>query len=62
MISELGGQRQVDLYEFEASLGYRMSSRTPRATQGNLVLKSKPKTKNPTNQPKENRQTNKTKL
>ena len=31
--------------EFEASLVYRVSSRTPRATQRNPVLKNKQKTK-----------------
>jgi hypothetical protein len=34
-------QRQVDLYEFKASLVYRVSSRTARATQRNPVLKNK---------------------
>jgi hypothetical protein len=34
----------VDLYEFEASLVYRVSSRTVRATQKNSVLK-KPREK-----------------
>ena len=35
-------QRQADLREFEASLGYRVSSRTAKATQRNPVSK-KPK-------------------
>ena len=34
-------QRQADLYEFWDSLVYRVSSRTVRATQRNLVLKNK---------------------
>jgi hypothetical protein len=37
--SSIGRQRQVDLCESEASLAYRVSSRTVRATQGNHVLK-----------------------
>ena len=44
-------QRQADLYEFQVSLVYKVSSRTARAvTQRNLVLKNQ-------NQP--NKQTNK---
>jgi hypothetical protein len=39
----LGRQRQVDLCELKASLVYRVSSRTARATQKNPVSK---KTKN----------------
>jgi hypothetical protein len=39
LISVLRRQRQVDLCEFEASLVYRLSSRTARATQKNLVSK-----------------------
>jgi hypothetical protein len=35
----LGGQRQVDLCEFEASLVYGVSSSTFGATQRNTVLK-----------------------
>ena len=35
----LGRQRQVDLCEFEASLVYRASSRTIKATQRNPVSK-----------------------
>ena len=39
-------QRQVNLCEFEASLGYRVSSRTGyKATQRNLVSKIKKKKK-----------------
>jgi hypothetical protein len=37
LIPALRGQTQVDLYEFEASPVYRVSSRTARATQRNLV-------------------------
>ena len=39
LIAVLGKQRQEDLCELEASLVYRVSSRTARATQGNPVLK-----------------------
>ena len=42
-------QRQVELCEFKASLVYRVSSRTARATQRNPVLKNQP-TNQPTNQ------------
>ena len=38
-------QRQVGLYEFEASLFYRVSSRTAKAIQRNPVLKKQNKTK-----------------
>lgn len=31
-------QRQMDLYEFEASVVYRVNSRTAKATQRNPVL------------------------
>jgi hypothetical protein len=34
-------QRQVDFYEFEASLAFRVSFRTARATQRNPVLKKR---------------------
>lgn len=34
-------QRQVDFCELEASMVYRVSSRTTRTTQRNLVLKKK---------------------
>jgi hypothetical protein len=33
LISALGRQRQADISEFEASLVYRVSSRTAKATQ-----------------------------
>ena len=39
LIPALRRQRQVDLCEFEASLVYRVSSRTARATQRNPVKK-----------------------
>lgn len=41
LILEVGRQRQADLCEFQASLVYRVSSRTARATQRNPVLKNK---------------------
>jgi hypothetical protein len=34
------GERQADLYKFKASLVYKLSSRTARDTQRNLVLKN----------------------
>jgi hypothetical protein len=40
LIPELGRQRRADLCEFEANLIYRASSRIPRATQWNPVLKN----------------------
>jgi hypothetical protein len=40
---ELQRQKQEDLGEFKASLAYRVSSRTARATQRNPVLKSRNK-------------------
>jgi hypothetical protein len=33
VITALGRQRQVDLYDFEASLFYRMNSGTAKGTQ-----------------------------
>jgi hypothetical protein len=44
LIPALGRQRQV-ISEFKASLVYRVSSRTARTTQRNLVLKKQNKTK-----------------
>jgi hypothetical protein len=60
----LGGRgRQIS--EFEASLVYKMSSRTARAIQRNLVSKNrqkqKTKTKTKTNKPKKKQKTNKQK-
>jgi hypothetical protein len=40
------GSRGRQISEFEASLVYRVSSRTARATQRNPVSKKKTKTKN----------------
>jgi hypothetical protein len=37
MYPALGRQRQAELCEFEASLVYTVSSRTPKAAQRNLV-------------------------
>jgi hypothetical protein len=37
----IGRQRQEDLCEFEASLVYRVSSKTARAIQRNPVLQNK---------------------
>ena len=37
LIPALGRQRQVDLYEFKASLIYTVSSRSVRITQKNPV-------------------------
>jgi hypothetical protein len=45
LILALGRQRQVDFYDFEASLVYRVSSRIARATQRNPISKNKPKKK-----------------
>jgi hypothetical protein len=36
-----GRQKQEDLYEFEASLVYRVNSRIARTTQRNPVLKKR---------------------
>ena len=48
----------MDFCEFEASLVYRVSSRTARATQRNPVLKGKKNNQNQT-KPKQKNQTNK---
>ena len=40
LIPALGRQRQAELYEFKASLVYRASFRTTKATQRNPVLKA----------------------
>jgi hypothetical protein len=49
-IPSLRRQRQMELYEFEDSLVYRMSSRTVRATQRKTCLSKikKQNTKKPT--------------
>ena len=54
LILALGRQRQVDLYKFEASLIYRVSSRTARATQRNPVFKTNKQTNKQTEQNKKN--------
>jgi hypothetical protein len=54
LVPALGRQRQA-ISEFEASLVYKVSSRTARATRRNPVWKKQNKTKNKTN-----KQTNKT--
>jgi hypothetical protein len=46
----LGGRGRL-ISEFEASLVYRVSSRTARATQRNPVSKNQNKPNKPTNQP-----------
>ena len=46
LIPALGRQRQADFCEFEASLVYRASSKTARATQRNPVPKHKQNKKN----------------
>jgi hypothetical protein len=57
LVLALGKQRQVDLFEFEASLFYRVSYRTTRATQKNPAPASKQKNK----QTKQNKTTTKKK-
>jgi hypothetical protein len=47
----LGGRSRW-ISEFEASLVYKVSSRTARAIQRNPVLKTKPKTKQGEKKPK----------
>ena len=44
LIPALGRQREAD-FEFEASLVYRVSSRTARATQRNRVSRNQKKKK-----------------
>jgi hypothetical protein len=57
----LGGRgRQVS--EFEASLVYKLSSRTARAIQRNPVSKNKNKKQNKKNPKNKNKQTKKTSL
>ena len=43
LIPALRGQRQADICEFQASLVYKLSSRTTRATQRNPASKNKHK-------------------
>jgi hypothetical protein len=43
--SQHSGGRGGQISEFEASLVYRVSSRTAKATQRNCLEKTKPKTK-----------------
>ena len=43
LIPALGRQRQANLCEFEASLVYKINSRTARATQRNPVSNQKEK-------------------
>jgi hypothetical protein len=58
LIPVLRRQRQVELWEFEASLVCRVSSRTARATQRNPVSKNK---KQKTKQKQKQKQKQKTK-
>ena len=44
LTSALGRQRHEDLCEFEASLIYKVSSKTARATQRHCLKKKKKKT------------------
>jgi len=41
LISAFGRQKQVDLCGFKAHLLFRMTSKTDKATQRNIVLKPK---------------------
>ena len=52
----------MDLCEFEASLVYRSSSRTARATLRNLILKRKKKEQNKKQKKKEERKKEKLKI
>jgi hypothetical protein len=54
----LGGRGRW-IFEFEASLVYRVSSRTARATQRNPVLKNQRKNKNKNKKQTNNTTTNK---
>jgi hypothetical protein len=65
----LGKQRQADFWvqgrpvsEFEASLVYRVSSRTARAIKRNPVLKNKTKNKKTKNKNKNKKPTKQTKI
>ena len=57
LIPTFGRQRQADLSEFEASLVYRVSSRTSRATQRNPVSKKTRKKKTANKENKEKKET-----
>ena len=46
LIPALGRQRQVDLCEFKASRVYKLSFRTIKATQKNLLVSTNKQTKN----------------
>lgn len=46
------GQKQAELWEYKASLDYRVNSRIARDTQKNLVLKNRKKKKTITNKTK----------
>jgi hypothetical protein len=54
LMPTLGRQRQVELCEFKASLVYRVSSRTAKATQRNPFLKNKTKQQKQQKTPKTN--------
>jgi hypothetical protein len=41
LLLALQTQRQVDLFEYEASLVFRVNSKTAKITQRNAVLKNK---------------------
>ena len=56
LIPELSGQRQAYLCEFEASLVYRVNSKTARTTQRNPVSKPKKPKQNKTNKQTKNPQ------
>jgi hypothetical protein len=46
LIPALERQRQVDLYEFKASIVYRVSFKMAKSTQRNLILENKNKQTN----------------
>jgi hypothetical protein len=58
LIPALGRQRGRQISEFEASLVYRVSSRTARTTQRNPVLKIKKKKPNQTKNQKQTKKEN----
>jgi hypothetical protein len=49
LLSALGRQRQADLCEFEASLVYRVTSKTARGTQRSNISKQNKTKKQQTN-------------